>query len=116
MGFHALLAHQLRWELDRLGDEISSRLADGRGAVLCQATYSFATARDGIGNDDPRLSTLSIYDPGLRDSRITALSPRYALLSNAFPQPLVDGTWYASMPPGFIRQFRRQGAPLGSGP
>ena len=89
MGLHATLADQLRRELDRLGGEIGRRLVDGRGAVLCQATYSFLSERD--GNGDPQLLALTVYDPSHRDRHITALSPRYDLLSNAFPQTRAIG-------------------------
>ena len=103
MGLHAVLADQLRRELDRLGGEIGRRLVSGRGAVLCEATYSFLSERDGIGNGDPRLLALTVYNPGHRDRRITALSTRYDLLSNAFPQPRASGAQDPDTPPGVSR-------------
>lgn len=91
MGSHAALADQLRAELDGLGVEIGDRLVDGRGAVLCQAIYSLGPGPDDSADGDPKLLALTIYDPGVWDRHITALSPLYDLLSNAFPRPRVHG-------------------------
>lgn len=98
------MVYALRAELDRLRRQIRHRMDNGRGRVLCAATYSFLTFTDSIGNNRPELATIVVYNPDSGGSGFTATSPRYDLLSNAFPRPPGSEPGVVSHP-GFIRQF-----------